>query len=84
MLVRLFNVKQPFYFQETVMSVDKQIETEVVLANAAQMALSIVREVLGNEASDSVNGVEITDDVALSMISARLQNNMKIHLGEHQ
>lgn len=66
------------------MSVDKQIETEVVLANAAQMALSIVREVLGNEASDSVNGVEITDDVALSMISARLQNNMKIHLGEHQ
>ena len=66
------------------MSVDKQIETEVVLANAAQMALSIVREVLGNEASDSVNGVEITDDVALSMISARLQGNMKIHLGEHQ
>lgn len=84
MLVRLFNVKQPFYFQETVMSVDKQIETEVVLANAAQMALSIVREVLGNEASDSVNGVEITDDVALSMISARLQSNMKIHLGEYQ
>lgn len=66
------------------MSVDKQIETEVVLANAAQMALSIVREVLGNEASDSVNGVEITDDVALSMISVRLQSNMKIHLGEHQ
>ena len=66
------------------MSVDKQIETEVVLANAAQMALTIVREVLGNEASDSVNGVEITDDVALSMISARLQSNMKIHLGEHQ
>ena len=66
------------------MSVDKQIETEVVLANAAQMALSIVREVLGNEASDSVNGVEITDDVALSMISARLQSNMKIQLGAHQ
>ena len=56
MLVRLFNVKQPCYFQETVVSVDKQIETEVVLAN----------------------------DVALSMISARLQSNMKIHLGEHQ
>lgn len=48
-------------------------ETQVVLSNAAQLALTIIKEVLGNETSTSINGQDLTHDVVLSMVETRLK-----------
>lgn len=60
---------------------NEQMNTQIVLGNAAQLALSIVRGVLGNGAADSLDGVALTDGVCLSMIEARLAANYKNHVG---
>lgn len=52
------------------------LETQVVLGNAAQLAVSIVQEVLGNETSTSVEGCDLTRDVCLSMIESRIEENL--------
>lgn len=63
---------------------ERLIETQVTLANAAQLTLAIVRGVLGNETSTTVGGVNVTDSVCLSMINTRLQKNLEAHLGVNE
>lgn len=55
----------------------KECESQVVLANASQLALGIVRGCLGNDAADTIDGERLNDDAVLSMIEARLQHNLK-------
>lgn len=54
----------------------KENESQIVLANAAQLALGIISETLGNDAADTIEGVKLKNDVILSMIEARLQSNL--------
>lgn len=60
------------------------IKTQVTLANASELALAIVRETLGNETATVVDGVDLTNGVCLSMIQARLQKNLELHLGVNE
>ena len=54
----------------------KENESQIVLANAAQLALGIISETIGNDAADTIEGVKLRNDVILSMIEARLQSNL--------
>lgn len=64
------------------MNVSKECETQIVLGNAVELSAAIIRGVLGNEVSDSITGVDLTDAALVSMINARIQTRLGTHLGE--
>lgn len=63
---------------------DQLVETEVTLGNASELALAIIRGVLGNEIATTITGNELTNSICLSMIQARMQHNLSLHLGENK
>lgn len=58
------------------------VETQVVMGNASQLALSIVQEVIGNECADKVGGVQMNEGILLNMIESVMQRCIARKLGE--
>lgn len=57
------------------------LQTVVALANAAELATGIAKEVLGNDVADMVQGSELTADATRSVVMAQIQNNFSTHTG---
>lgn len=56
--------------------------TAATLLNAATLVKGILNEVLGNDASSRVNGVDTNDDVeCCDLVAAGIQASISEHLG---
>jgi hypothetical protein len=57
------------------------LQTVATLANAAELAAGIAKEVLGNDVADAVEGSELTADVVRDIALAQIQSNLSTHNG---
>ena len=62
------------------MSAEK-FDNQIILANAAELGTAIVRGALGNAASDTICGTELTNQTIASMIQSRLQYKITNAMG---
>lgn len=56
-------------------------QTLVTLANAAELACCIAKEVMGNEVADTLNGSELTRSALHSLAMAHFQRQFASYLG---
>lgn len=78
------SLRATHYFTVNNMSNEKQLNhvTAATLLNAAALAEGILLEVLGNDASTVVNGVDTSNDSdCCDLIAAALQASISEHLG---
>lgn len=61
------------------MSVD--VETQVVLGNAVELALRINQELINNVLPDVVGEANLTEEVLMSLIETRVQHKLQDYLG---
>ena len=55
-------------------------KTAILLSNVASIVTSVVRDVSGNEISNSLNGESVTTEVIASIVNQRIRHNL-IHDG---
>jgi hypothetical protein len=60
--------------------VGKQYATTLVLANVMCLAASVVREVVGDDVSNTVGGERITDDLMDQISSVQIQKHFQRYL----
>lgn len=57
------------------------LQTVATLANAAELAAGIAKEVLGNDVADMVEGNELTADVVRDIALVQIQSNLSTFNG---
>ena len=58
-------------------------QSQVVLANAAELAVAVILNVVGNDVSDSINGKPVGMGILNSIIQARFQIRAGLALSDN-
>lgn len=53
-----------------------QINTALVLANAGELVSSVIRQIAGNDISNSLNGSKVTNEIICSLTYRRIYSNL--------
>lgn len=61
------------------MTIETTKTTQVTLANAAELAVSVILQVIGNDISDSINGTPIGASMLNGLAQARFQKNLNLN-----
>lgn len=56
----------------------RQYSTALTLANAATIVTGIIREIAGNDISNSLNGSKITNDVITNLAIQRIAKTLEV------
>ncbi len=56
----------------------QSLTTVVTLANAAELSLEVLKKVVGNDVSDSLNGSELSSDTIRHHVITEIQNNSSL------
>lgn len=54
----------------------KKYQTSLVLANAGEIVTGVIKEIAGNDVSNSLNGSRITTDIIQSLVNQRLSQQL--------
>ncbi len=53
----------------------ESLTTVVTIANATELSLEVLKKVVGNDVSDSLNGSDLSNDTIRQHVVTELQNN---------
>jgi len=60
--------------------INKQVTTVITFANAGEVISRVIKEIAGNDISNSLNGSKITNEVICSLTYQRIANKLQAGL----
>lgn len=54
-------------------------QSQVTLANAAELTTAVILNVVGNDISDSINGTLVGGGLITNIVQARIQKSLKLN-----
>jgi hypothetical protein len=55
------------------------VKSQVVLTNAAELAVGIILNVVGNDVADNINGTRVGSTMLNNIIQARFQHSLNLN-----
>jgi hypothetical protein len=62
---------------------DRAITSLVTISNAAELGTQVLREIMGDEISNSISGSVLTNEQICLMITNRIKENLALRAVEH-
>lgn len=57
-------------------NVQKKLQSALVLANAGELVVGVIREIAGNDIATSINGASISNEMIASLTYQRINNRL--------
>lgn len=57
-------------------NVQKKLQSALVLANAGELVVGVIREIAGNDIATSINGASISNEMIASLAYQRISNRL--------
>jgi hypothetical protein len=72
----LYTLHRSYIMATPPLNIMKQSASELTLSNAVELASSVIKDIAGNDISNSLNGTSITKDLIQTLVLQRIQSQM--------